>query len=83
MNLGKVLEWDIFLFSEDKCNSILDIHNKSQIILGKSIHPWLEDVGLWADRAGGPRGARRLLTERAGALSSALCYEAVSDQGPV
>ena len=74
MNLDKILDWDIFLFSEDKCSSIFDIHNKSQIILGKSIHPWLEDVGLWAGGAGGPRGAWRLLTERAGALSSAFCY---------
>ena len=74
MNLDKILKRDISLLSEDKCSSILDIHNKSQIILGKSIHPWLEDVGLWAGRAGGPRGARRLLTERAGALSSAFCY---------
>ena len=74
MNLDKILEWYISLFSYDKYNSIFDIHGKSQMILGKSIHPWLEDVGLWAGGAGGPWGARRLLTERAGALSSAFCY---------
>ena len=54
MNLGKVLKRDISLFSYVKYNSIFDIQDKSEIILGKSIHPWLEDVGLWAGGAGGP-----------------------------
>ena len=56
MNLDKILERYISLFSYDKYNSIFDSHDKSQIILGKSIHPWLEDVGLWAGGAGGPQG---------------------------
>ena len=74
MDLDKIPERDMSSFSYDKYNSIFDIHGKSQIIIGKNIHPWLEDVGLWAGGVGGPRGARRLLTERAGALSSVFCY---------